>query len=71
MSKNSIDLYKIGTKVKLTDDVYGTIIGINIRGDNYISYDCSWWNGRTYDSRTFNPNEIEVTLSEKTRIGFV
>ena len=71
MSKNSLDLYKIGTKVKLADDVYGTIISISICGDNYISYDCSWWNGRSYDCKTFHPNEIEVSLSEKNRIGFI
>jgi len=66
-----LEVYNIGSRVKLTDDVYGTIVGINIRGDNYISYDCSWWNGRSYDCKTFHSNEIEVSLSEKTRIGFI
>lgn len=71
MSKNSLELYKIGSKVKLTDDIYGTIIGINIRGDNNVSYDCGWWNGRSYSTQSFHPNDIEITESEKTRIGFV
>jgi uncharacterized protein YodC (DUF2158 family) len=35
-----------------------------------ITYECSWWNGRSHDSKWFHENEIEVTLSEKTRIGF-
>lgn len=71
MSKNSIELYKIGSKVKLTDDVFGTITGINIKGDNHISYECGWWNGRSYSTQNFASNEIEVTLVDKTRIGFV
>lgn len=71
MSKNALELYKIGSKVKLTDDVYGTIIGIHIRGENNISYECGWWNGRSYSVQSFQPNDIEVTVTEKTRIGFV
>lgn len=70
MSKNTIEVYKIGNRVKLTDDVHGTIIGISIRGDNHVTYECSWWNGRSYDSKWFHANEVEVTMAEKTRIGF-
>ena len=40
MSKNIIELNKIGSKVKLTDDVYGTIVGINISGENTVTYKC-------------------------------
>jgi hypothetical protein len=71
MSKNVLELYKIGSKVKLTDDVYGVIIGINIAGDNSITYKCGWWNGRSYSTENFSSNEIEVTVAEKTKIGFV
>ena len=71
MSKNSLELYKIGSKVKLTDDVFGTIISINIRSDNAITYECGWWNGRSYSTQQFSPSELEVTVAEKTRIGFV
>lgn len=70
MSKNVLELYKIGSKVKLADDVHGIITGITIRGDNHVTYECAWWNGRSHDSKWFHANEIEVTLSEKVRIGF-
>lgn len=70
MSKNSLETFKIGSKVKLAEDVYGVISAVCIRGNNYITYECSWWNGRSHDSKWFNETEIEVTLSEKTRIGF-
>lgn len=70
MTKNSLELYKIGSKVKLADDVYGVITAICLRGDNYVTYECAWWNGRSHDNKWFHSSEIEVALSEKTRIGF-
>lgn len=70
MSKNVIELNKIGSKVKLTDDVYGTIEEINIFGDNSVSYKCGWWNGRSYCAEHFAPNAIEVVMPEKFKIGF-
>jgi len=71
MSKNSIEIYKIGSKVKLTEDIYGSIIGVTISADNNILYKCGWWNGRSYSTEHFAPNELEVTVVEKTKIGFV
>jgi hypothetical protein len=42
MSKNVLELYKIGSKVKLTgegtESIYGSIVGINITGDNTVTY---------------------------------
>jgi hypothetical protein len=70
MTKNALEVYKIGSKVKLADDVHGSIIAACIRGDNHVTYECGWWNGRSYDSKWFHSSEIEVTLSEKIRIGF-
>lgn len=72
MSKNAtLDIYKIGSKVKLTEDVFGTIVAIHISGNNDISYECGWWNGRSYSTQVFHSSDIEVTLIEKTKIGFV
>lgn len=70
MSKNVLELYKIGSRVKLAEDVFGTIIGIIIHGDNNITYECGWWNSRSYSTQSFAPNEIEVTLADKMKIGF-
>lgn len=70
MNKNTIELNKIGTKVKLADDVYGNVIGINISGENTITYRCGWWNGRSYCTEYFSPTEIEFMVPEKFKIGF-
>jgi uncharacterized protein YodC (DUF2158 family) len=66
-----IDIYKIGSKVDLTEDVQGTIVSIGIHGDNAVTYECGWWSGRSYDTKWFHPHEITVTLGEKTKIGFI
>jgi len=70
-SKNTIELNKIGSKVKLADDIYGTIIGINITGESDITYRCGWWNGRSYLTEYFSPSEITITTAEKYKIGFI
>jgi hypothetical protein len=71
MSKNTLEIYKIGSRVKLAEDVEGTIVAIHIQGNNDISYECGWWNGRSYSTQEFWPNDIQVTLSDKAKIGFV
>ena len=70
MSKNSLEVYRVGSRVKLADDVYGIIVSINIAADNKITYECGWWNGRSYAKDHFNSDQIEVTLADKSRIGF-
>jgi hypothetical protein len=71
MSKNTLELYKIGSKVKLTKDLYGHIVGIHISGDNNVTYECGWWDGNSYSLHNFSSNDIELTTLEKTKIGFV
>jgi hypothetical protein len=66
----TIELNAIGTKVKLEDDVVGTIIGINISHNNSITYQVGWWSGRSYTRDTFVPSQLVMTTDEKTRIGF-
>lgn len=70
MSKNTIELNAIGSKVKLEDDVYGTITAIHITDNNSVNYEVGWWNGRSYTKEVFSPQQITVTVAEKLRIGF-
>ena len=69
---NTLEFYNIGTQVKLEKDIQGTIISVTIRPNNAVSYTCGWWNGRSYCTETFMPEQIEsLVTSDKTRIGFV
>ena len=71
MSKNTLELNAIGSKVRLEEDVIGTIIGIHISHNNAIIYDVGWWNGRSYSRDSFAPYQLVPTTEEKNRIGFV
>lgn len=70
MSKNTIELNAVGSKVKLEDDVYGTITSIHIADNNSVSYEVGWWNGRSYSKEHFSPSQLTVTVADKIRIGF-
>lgn len=70
MSKNTIELNAVGSKVKLEDDVVGTIIGINIQANNSITYEVGWWNGRSYSKDHFCSHQLTLTSDDKIRIGF-
>lgn len=71
MSKNTIELNAIGSKVKLEDDVYGIITAIHITENNSVNYEVGWWSGRSYNKEVFTPNQLTVTVADKLRIGFV
>jgi len=73
MTKNNVlEFYNIGTQVKLEKDIQGTIISVSIQSNNAISYTCGWWNGRSYCTETFIPDQIEAQVTTETsRIGFV
>jgi uncharacterized protein YodC (DUF2158 family) len=70
MTKSSLDIYKVGSRVKLTDDVDGTIISVNIGANNSVTYECGWWNGRSYTKDYFSASHIETTVADRVRIGF-
>ena len=71
-SDSILSLYKIGSKVKLEEDIYGYIVGITIRsssGDG-VTYDCGWWNGRAYQEQSFRSDQIEIITGTPLKIGF-
>jgi hypothetical protein len=69
-TESFFELNAIGTKVRLEDDVFGTIVGIHISQNNAIAYEIGWWNGRSYSKDAFLPHQLVITSDEKIRIGF-
>ena len=71
-SDSILSVYKIGSKVKLEEDVHGYIIGITIRSasNDGVAYDCGWWNGRAYQEQSFRSDQIEIISGTQTKIGF-
>jgi len=70
MSKNTLELNAIGSKVRLAEDVIGDIVGIHISENNAINYEVGWWSGRSYNKDTFSPSQLVVTTEDRIRIGF-
>lgn len=66
----TLEVNTIGAKVKLEDDIIGTIVGINISHNNSVLYQVGWWNGRSYMKEFFMPTQLVITTDETTRIGF-
>jgi hypothetical protein len=60
----------VGTKVNLTEDVIGVVENITIYSDNYVVYNCSWWNGRSIECKSFQASNISPVTDEKVFIGF-
>ena len=43
---NTLNIYEVGTKVKLNDDdLEAKIITVAIHASNVIQYECAWWSG--------------------------
>jgi hypothetical protein len=59
-----INVYPIGTKVKLEKDVPGTITAILIEPGYNVQYKICWWNGRErkyewlFDTIDFEPERF-------------
>lgn len=68
-----IDVYKCGTKIKLTNaNVPGFITAICIRGKN-ITYEVSYFLNSVYCSNWFNSYEFELVEENESsdKIGFI
>ena len=70
---NTIEIHSVGTPVALTETIDAKIITIVIHENNYITYECSWWNGDTRAKDWFSASDF-LSVGEKdptTKIGFV
>ena len=63
-------LIPVGTKVVLSEDVIGTVESITIYGNNYVTYNCSWWNGRSVSEQHFRADSVSPVTEERLSIGF-
>ncbi len=71
--KDKLEVFSIGTQVKLSEDVFGIVLGVNIKDNNYVSYEVGWWNGSSYTEQLFHSSQVEnhgLPLKSQ-QIGFV
>ena len=60
----------VGTKVILEEGIVGVVENITIYEGNYVTYNCSWWNGRSRDCESFQSDRVSPVTDEKVNIGF-
>lgn len=66
-----MNVYPIGTKVKLSTDIPGVIIGIWIEPANVVSYRVVWWNGRDRKIEWLSALEFDPDNYNTKTIGFI
>ena len=71
--KNNIDIYPVGTKVQLEEDILGTVLSITITGNHssQVVYEIGWWSGKSFTKEHFYSYQfLKSSEKEKVRIGF-
>ena len=71
---STLDIYEVGTKVKLNDsDLVAKIVTVAIHTSNVIQYECAWWSGEARVRDWFSEDDIVDVVSKdtkKNKIGF-
>lgn len=68
----TLEVYPIGKKVMLADNIPGIITAILIEPKNCLQYKVSWWNGRDRKSEWVNSFEVDPEdYRDCLKIGFV
>ena len=72
MAIKTLEVYKTGTWVKLSEEVEAKIITVAIHSDTYVTYECAWWNGESRVKEWFDPSDFESVgeCKEPIKIGF-
>tara|TARA_B100000405_G_C16566325_1_gene367744 strand:+ start:212 stop:442 length:231 start_codon:yes stop_codon:yes gene_type:complete len=73
MAIKTLEVYKTGTWVKLSEEVEAKIITVAIHQDGTVQYECAWWSGQSRVREWFSSEDfIEVQADKvvKNKIGF-
>ena len=67
---NKIEVYKIGTKIKVGDDIPATIVGVALYTSS-IEYKIVYWDGKTRKIEWIDESEFDtISIETKEKIGF-
>ena len=70
MAKANLDIFPVGSKVQLDDDLFGTVLSVTIGDKNSVFYEVGWWQSRSYSKEHFVENQLTLTTGKPNRIGF-
>ncbi len=70
MAKATLEVFPVGSKVQLDEDLSGTVLSVTIGDKNSVFYEVGWWQSRTYTKEHFVEDQLTLTLDKPARIGF-
>ena len=70
MAKANLDVFPVGSKVQLDDDLFGTVLSVTIGDKNSVFYEVGWWQSRSYSKEHFVESQLTLTTGKPDRIGF-
>lgn len=66
-----MNVYAIGTRVKIADDLTGTVTQVCIVGEQHVRYEVAWWDGNTRNCQWLESCEVSAAEERQPmRIGF-
>jgi len=73
MVAKTLEVYKTGTWVRLSDDVEAKIITVALHQGDIVQYECAWWSGESRARDWFSSEDFVEVQSDKVvknKIGF-
>jgi hypothetical protein len=73
VENNTIEIYRVGTSVTLTENINAKIITIAIHDNDTVQYECAWWCGDTRAKEWFTASDF-LSVGDKAaavKIGFI
>lgn len=66
-----MDVLRPGCTVTVGGDIQAKVVAICIYPNCRVTYQCSWFDGRTYHEKWLDGFQITVSNQERFNIGFV
>ena len=68
---DALEVYEVGTKVVLEEDIEAKIVQVAIHAGNWVQYECAWWNGGSRVREWFVVDDFTVAKKKNLmKIGF-
>lgn len=65
-----LEVYKPNSEVDLGDKLKGKVLSATILPNGHVTYECSWWSGKSRYVGTLEASEIEGKYEDKLEVGF-
>lgn len=64
------DVLSPGSNVLIGDDIQAHIVGVWLRAEGYVAYECAWWDGRSRCTEWLPATEVRKRPLSNPSVGF-